>query len=58
MIYYVKMIKAYYILKILNNIIEMYIEDDSLVLVYNTKELKNIFFDNEFNTNIKIKYLK
>ena len=41
-----------------NNIIEIYIENDSLVLIYNTKDLKDIFFDNEFDTNIKIRYLK
>jgi len=41
-----------------DNIIDMYIEDNSLVLVYNSKELKNIFFDDEFETNVKFKYLK
>lgn len=41
-----------------NNIIEIYIEENSLVLVYNNKDLKNIFFDDIFDTNIKIKYLK
>lgn len=41
-----------------DNIIEMYIEENSLVLVYDTKELKSIFFDNEFDTDIKFRYLK
>lgn len=41
-----------------NNIIEMYIENGSLVLVYDTKELKSIFFDNKFDTDIKFRYLK
>ena len=41
-----------------DNIIEMYIEENSLVLVYDTKELKNIFFDNKFDTDIKVRYLK
>lgn len=41
-----------------DNIIDMYIENNSLVLVYNSSELKNLFFDNHFETNIKLKYLK
>lgn len=41
-----------------DNIIDMYIENGSLVLVYDTKELKGIFFDNEFDTDIKFRYLK
>lgn len=41
-----------------DNIIDMYIENNSLVLVYDSKELKNIFFDNKFETNIKFRYLK
>ena len=41
-----------------NDIVKIYIEENSLVLVYNTKDLKNIFFDNEYNTDIKIRYLK
>lgn len=41
-----------------DNIIRMYIENGSLVLVYNSKELKSIFFDNEFDTDIKFRYLK
>lgn len=52
--------KSSYVDRIINefdNIIEMYIENNSLVLVYNSEELKNIFFDNKFDTNIKFKYL-
>ena len=41
-----------------DNIINIYIENYSLVLVYNADELKSIFFDNEFDTDIKFKYLK
>lgn len=41
-----------------DNIIKMYIERGSLVLVYDSKEIKNIFFDGEFDTNIKVRYLK
>ena len=40
------------------NIIYVYIENNSLTLVYDTKELKNIFFDNKFDTDIKFRYLK
>lgn len=41
-----------------DNIIKMYIERGSLVLVYDSKKIKNIFFEGEFDTNIKIRYLK
>ena len=41
-----------------NNIIKMYIERGSLVLVYDSKEVKTIFFDGNFDTDIKIRYLK
>ncbi len=41
-----------------DNIIKMYIERGSLVLVYDTKEIKAIFFEGEFDNNIKIRYLK
>lgn len=41
-----------------DNIIDVYIENNSLVLVYDSKELKNIFFDNEFDTDVKFRYLK
>ena len=41
-----------------DNTIDMYIESNNLVLVYDKKELKNNFFDNEFETDIVFKYLK
>ena len=41
-----------------DNIIEMYIENNSLVIVYDKKELNNIFFDNDYIPEIKIRYLK
>ncbi len=53
--------KDQYINKIISefdNIINIYIENNTLVLVYNTEELKSIFFDNEFDTDIKFRYLK
>lgn len=53
--------KTDYVNKIISefdSIINIYIENDSLVLVYNIDELRSIFFDNEFNTDIKFRYLK
>ena len=53
--------KTEYISRIVNdfdNIIKMYIERGSLVLVYDSKEIKNIFFEGNFDTDIKIRYLK
>ena len=41
-----------------DNIIKMYIERNSLVLIYDSKEVKNIFFEGDFDINIKIRYLK
>ena len=41
-----------------DNIIDMYIESSSLVLVYDKKELRSIFFDNKFDTEVNFKYLK
>ena len=41
-----------------DNIIKMYIERGTLVLIYDSKEVKNIFFEGEFDTNIKVRYLK
>ena len=41
-----------------DNIIDIYTENDSLVLVYNTADLKGIFFDNKFDVDIKFRYLK
>jgi len=53
--------KIDYVNKIISefdNIINMYIDNSSLVLVYNVDDLKSIFFDNEFDTDIRFKYLK
>lgn len=53
--------KEKYVERITNefdNIMVMYIDNKSLVLVYNSKNLKEIFFDNKFDTNIKFKYLQ
>ncbi|MGM9882307.1 MAG: hypothetical protein ACI31S_05645 [Bacilli bacterium] len=41
-----------------DNIMKVYIENNSLAIGYDEKELKNLFFDNKFDTNIKIRYLK
>lgn len=41
-----------------DNIMKVYIENNSLAISYDEKELKNLFFDNKFDTNIKIRYLK
>lgn len=41
-----------------DNIIVMYIDNKTLVLVYDSRNLKNMFFDNKFDTNIKYKYLQ
>ena len=41
-----------------DNIISIYIENNSLALVYDKKELSNLFFDNNFDTDIKVRYLK
>lgn len=41
-----------------DNIIKMYIENNSLALVYDKQKLNSIFFDNKFDTDIKIRYLK
>ena len=53
--------KEEYVERIVNefdNIIKMYIENNSLVMVYDKKELNNIFFDNNYMTELKIRYLK
>lgn len=53
--------KASYVNRIISefdNIIDIYIENGSLVLVYDVSDLKNIFFDNRFENNIKFRYLK
>lgn len=41
-----------------DNIINMYIESNSLVLVYDEKRLSETFFTGNFMTNISTKYLK
>lgn len=41
-----------------NNIIKVYIENNSLALVYNKKDLNDLFFENEYDNELKIKYLK
>ena len=41
-----------------NNIIKMYIEKKSLVLIYDSKDIKNLFFIDDFENNIKTRYLK
>ncbi len=41
-----------------NNIIKVYIENNYLTIVYDKKELNDLFFDNKFDTDIKIRYLK
>ena len=41
-----------------DNIIKVYIENKSLTLVYNKRDLRGIFFDNEFDSEIIIRYLK
>lgn len=53
--------KEYYIDRIVNefdNIIKVYIENKSLVLVYDKRELNELFFDNKFNEDIEFRYLK
>lgn len=41
-----------------DNIIKLYIERDTLVLIYDSKDIKEMFFKDDFITNIKIRYLK
>ena len=41
-----------------DNIIKVYIENNSLVLVYDKKELNDLFFDNDYNNELKVRYLK
>lgn len=41
-----------------DNIIKLYIENGSLTLIYNTKDLKGLFYEGNFDTQIKLKYLK
>ena len=41
-----------------DNIIKVYIENKTLVLVYNKRDLRGIFFDNDFDSEIITRYLK
>lgn len=41
-----------------DNIIDIYVENGSLVLVYDASDLKSLFFDNKFNNDVKFRYLK
>lgn len=53
--------KSEYIERIISefdNIIKVYIENKTLTLVYNKRDLRNIFFDNNFDSEIIIRYLK
>ena len=53
--------KSEYINRIVDgfdNIIKVYIDNNYLTLVYDKKELKGMFFDNKFDTDIKVRYLR
>lgn len=41
-----------------DNFINMYIDNKALVIVYNKSELRNMFFDNEFDSELIVRYLK
>lgn len=41
-----------------DDLIVLYIEDKSLAMVYDKKEVNNIFFDNNYDVEIKCRYLK
>ena len=41
-----------------DNFINMYIDNKTLVIVYNKSELRNMFFDNEFDLELIVRYLK
>lgn len=41
-----------------DNIIKVYIENNSLTLAYNKKELNELFFDTDYNDEIIFRYLK
>ena len=41
-----------------DNFINMYIYNKTLVIVYNKSELRNMFFDNEFDSELIVRYLK
>ena len=40
------------------NFINMYIDNKTLVIVYNKSELRNMFFDNDFDSELIVRYLK
>lgn len=42
----------------LDNFINMYIDNKTLVIVYNKSELRNMFFDNDFDSELIVRYLK
>lgn len=53
--------KSEYTSRIVNefdNLIVLYIEDKSLAMVYDKKEVNNIFFDNNYSVEVKCRYLK
>lgn len=41
-----------------DNFINMYIDNKTLIIVYNKSELRNMFFDNEFDSELIVRYLK
>lgn len=41
-----------------DNFVNMYIDNKTLVIVYNKSELRNMFFDNEFDSELIVRYLK
>lgn len=41
-----------------DNFINMYIDNKALVIVYNKSELRNMFFDNDFDSELIVRYLK
>lgn len=41
-----------------DNFINMYIDNKTLVIVYNKSELRSMFFDNEFDSELIVRYLK
>ena len=41
-----------------DNFINMYIDNKTLVIVYNKSELRNMFFDNGFDSELIVRYLK
>lgn len=41
-----------------DNFINMYIDNKTMVIVYNKSELRNMFFDNDFDSELIVRYLK